>query len=166
MRYSATIKYERGHAAIKVTSKLLEGDFTLPDFLKAVREAKGHTIKQTHLMTDFPTEDCEKYENGTLRIPQEYLKSFCIAYGLPVKLSILGYNPEKDTKNRLAENLKRLRMERDIPQIIAAAELGVARSTYACYETGKNEPDVYTLIKIADYYKVSLDYLVGRYQEN
>lgn len=40
--------------------------------------------------------------------------------------------------------------------------LGVAESTVSLYELGKREPDFETLRKIADYFNVSLDYLLGR----
>lgn len=40
--------------------------------------------------------------------------------------------------------------------------LGVAESTISLYENGKREPDSKTLMWIADYFEVSLDYLLGR----
>ena len=165
MRYITTIEYEGKKISVKVTNKELEGNFELPKFLKKVRELRGHSLQNTHMLTDYPEWDCEGYENGTKRIPKEYLRCFAFPYRLPMKLAQLGYDPEQDAKSKLAENLRKLRLENELPQIIVAAELGVARSTYACYETGKNEPDIYTLIKIADYYRVSLDYLVGRYSK-
>jgi len=44
--------------------------------------------------------------------------------------------------------------------------LKVARSTYNGYELEKSEPNIDTLIKLADYYNVSLDYLIGREFKN
>ena len=43
--------------------------------------------------------------------------------------------------------------------------LGVSRSTIAGYETKGREPDVHMLITMADFYDVSMDYLVGRKDE-
>lgn len=40
--------------------------------------------------------------------------------------------------------------------------LGLSIRGYQCYETGEHEPGVKKLIAIADYYQVSIDYLVGR----
>ena len=40
--------------------------------------------------------------------------------------------------------------------------IGVSESTMSLYENGKHEPDYTTIIKIADYFKVSLDYLLCR----
>ena len=63
----------------------------------------------------------------------------------------------------LPERLKKLRHQNDFTQAIVALILGVPRSTYASYESGNNEPNLCMLLKIADFYKVSLDWLVGRY---
>lgn len=40
-----------------------------------------------------------------------------------------------------------------------AKELGITRATYANYEAGKTQPDFDILLKIANYFNVSLDYL-------
>lgn len=163
MSYNATIKYEGKTVNIKVTVKAYEGTHDLPNFLKLVRETKGHTLQTTHMLTDYPIENVKTYEEGTQEIPQKYLKCFAHSYRIPMKIANLGHIPKEDIKNILATRIKQLRLENDIPQVIVASELEIARSTYAGYEIGKNEPDIYTLVKIADYYKVSLDYLVGRY---
>lgn len=42
-----------------------------------------------------------------------------------------------------------------------AHEIGISRQSYGFYETGKREPDLNTLIKIARYFGVSTDYLLG-----
>ena len=108
------------------------------------------------------TINLEAFENGTKKIPQAYLSSFVRAFGLPAKIKHLGIVEEQETKKILAARLKELRIKKELPQLMVALDLGIARSTYACYETAKNEPDIFTLIKIADYFEVSLDYLVGR----
>lgn len=41
--------------------------------------------------------------------------------------------------------------------------LGIAKSTYASYETGYRQPPIDALIKIADFFNVSLDILVARH---
>lgn len=59
-------------------------------------------------------------------------------------------------------NLLYLRKENKKNQQDIADMLNVARSTYNAYELGKNEPNIETLVKLADYYNVSLDFLIGR----
>lgn len=43
-----------------------------------------------------------------------------------------------------------------------AKKLGLNRQTYRNYESGMRQPDFETLINIANYYNVSIDYLLGR----
>ena len=58
--------------------------------------------------------------------------------------------------------LKKLRESRRIYQREIAEALGVTTRAYQFYESGRSEPNIKTLIAIADYYQVSIDYLVGR----
>ena len=62
----------------------------------------------------------------------------------------------------LAERLKSLREGRRIYQKEMAELLGLSLRGYQCYEADQSEPKLATLIAIADYYQVSIDYLVGR----
>ena len=60
------------------------------------------------------------------------------------------------------ERLKLLRKEKGLYQKDVANYLGVDRTTYVKYETGASEPDTETLARLADYFNVSLDYIIGR----
>ncbi|MCM3538455.1 helix-turn-helix domain-containing protein [Priestia endophytica] len=62
----------------------------------------------------------------------------------------------------LSERLVCLRKDKKLRQEDLAKKFGIARTTYAMYEQGKRQPDYETIIKIADFYKVSVDYLIGR----
>lgn len=66
----------------------------------------------------------------------------------------------------LAERLKELRNKEGITQGDFAKKLGIARSTYSGYERGTSEPDNVTLDKIANYFEVTTDYLLGRNVED
>ena len=55
-----------------------------------------------------------------------------------------------------------MREDHDKKQLELAAYLNVKPNTYSDYERGKINIQIDTLIKIADFYHVSLDYLVGR----
>ena len=61
-----------------------------------------------------------------------------------------------------SERLKELRTSRRLYQRDLAELLGISIRGYQCYETGEHEPGVKKLIALADYYNVSIDYLVGR----
>ena len=61
-------------------------------------------------------------------------------------------------KNRI----KDLREDRDLRQSDLAEITGIDQRTISNYETGKTNPDSYALIKLADFFDVSIDYLVCR----
>lgn len=58
--------------------------------------------------------------------------------------------------------LKELRKRKGISQLRLATELNTTQNTISRYETGEREPGIAELIKIADYFHVSVDYLIGR----
>lgn len=58
--------------------------------------------------------------------------------------------------------LKILRKDKGISQLKLALDLNTSQNTISRYETGEREPGINELIKIADYFDVSIDYLVGR----
>ena len=58
--------------------------------------------------------------------------------------------------------LKELREEKNISQIKLAVDLGLNQNSISRYENGERQADYDTLIKFADYFNVSLDYILGR----
>ncbi len=58
--------------------------------------------------------------------------------------------------------LRELRNERGLSQDRLANEMLINIKTLRRYEVGENDPRVSILIELADYYNVSIDYLVGR----
>lgn len=62
----------------------------------------------------------------------------------------------------LFQRIRDLREDSDKKQLELANYLHIQRNTYSDYETGKINIPIDQLIKIADFYNVSLDYLVGR----
>ena len=58
--------------------------------------------------------------------------------------------------------LKKLRKMRRISQLKLAMDLNMNQNTISRYENLEREADYETLIKIADYFDVSIDYLLGR----
>lgn len=59
------------------------------------------------------------------------------------------------------ENLKNARLRKGLSQVQLAEQLGIAKSTYSMYESGKREPNMQTIKKIADILDVSTDELLG-----
>lgn len=58
--------------------------------------------------------------------------------------------------------MKELRKEKQITQAELAKALNIAPSTIGMYEQGRREPDYKTLERIADFFHVSTDFLIGR----
>ena len=63
---------------------------------------------------------------------------------------------------RIGDRMKQLREEKDLMQQEVCSALGLEQSTLANYENNRRVPKTDILISIANYYGVSLDYLVGR----
>ncbi|MGI5892868.1 MAG: helix-turn-helix transcriptional regulator [Bacillota bacterium] len=61
-----------------------------------------------------------------------------------------------------AQRLKQLRQQHKLTQQQLADATGVGRATLAHYEAGTSEPGLTNLIKLADYFGISLDSLAGR----
>lgn len=58
--------------------------------------------------------------------------------------------------------LKEVRKAKGISQLKLALELNTSQNTISRYETGEREPGLVELIKIADYFDISVDYLLER----
>ena len=60
------------------------------------------------------------------------------------------------------KRMKDLREDHDKTQQAIAELLNMHRSVYRRYESGERETPVWVIVKLADYYQVSTDYLLGR----
>lgn len=61
-----------------------------------------------------------------------------------------------------ASRLKELRKAHKISQVSLAKVIGVTQQAISYYESGKDIPSLDVLLRLADFFDVSLDYLVGR----
>lgn len=62
--------------------------------------------------------------------------------------------------------LLELRKKNNLTQSEIAQKLFMSQNCYSSYENGRTEPNIETLCNLADYYNVTLDYLVGRDYNN
>ncbi len=58
--------------------------------------------------------------------------------------------------------LREIRRAKGVSQLKLAMDLNTSQNTISRYETGEREPGINELIKLADYFGVSVDYLIGR----
>lgn len=66
----------------------------------------------------------------------------------------------------VSNNLKILRNKKTVSQQEIADYLKITRQAYSFYENGKRQPDYETLLKLAKYFNVSVDELLGDLDEN
>lgn len=62
--------------------------------------------------------------------------------------------------------LKELRLKQNLKQKDIAKIANISERAYSFYENGKREPSIDTLIELAEFYKVPIDIIVGRYKLN
>lgn len=59
-------------------------------------------------------------------------------------------------------NLKKLRLQKNKTQLNVQMDTGIEQALLSKYESGKRIPPTDTLMLLADYYNVSMDYIMGR----
>lgn len=62
----------------------------------------------------------------------------------------------------LKDRIKQLRLQNKLTQEQFGKIFGVKKSTISMYESGKSNPDDHLKLKMADYFSISMDYLMGR----
>lgn len=62
----------------------------------------------------------------------------------------------------MENNLRKLRKERKLTQIALQMKTGIEQALLSKYETGERVPPTETLILLADFYSVSIDYILCR----
>ena len=65
------------------------------------------------------------------------------------------------TVDMIKNRIRDLREDRDLRQIDVANATGIDQKTLSNYETGKTNPDSYSIIKLAEFFEVTTDYLLG-----
>ncbi len=66
----------------------------------------------------------------------------------------------------MRENLKKLRKDKGLSQKDLCKEIGIQQTTYSNYEKGNIVPNTFRLLDIISYYNISMDYILGRVDEN
>ena len=60
------------------------------------------------------------------------------------------------------QRIRDLRQDKDLNQTQVAKMLGMSQTGYSKYETGENDVPTEVLIKLADFYNTSIDYILGQ----
>lgn len=75
-------------------------------------------------------------------------------------------NTVREQFQDMVKNLKKIRTERGVSQQQLATAIGVSQQSVNKYENHNIEPDIRTLIMMADYFNTSVDYLIGHTTES
>ena len=64
-------------------------------------------------------------------------------------------------QNKFKDNLKELRLERNLGQVELAKAIGVSKGVISMWENGHREPNMYSLILLSKFFNITIDELVG-----
>ena len=136
----------------------------LSERLKTLRKRDG--ITQTEFAKEFNVSagTIGNWETGAREPDYQTLLRIADFFGVSADY-LLGHD-ENSSVTPAVTKFRELRIARGIQQKDLAIKLGVPANTYNQWETGKRDPDYQHLSKIADYFGVSVDYLLGREEKS
>jgi transcriptional regulator with XRE-family HTH domain len=158
MRYDIKVTHEGREITVK-GSKELEGTWKLNEFLKRAREISNCNAGYIHMATDISPKRLELLEKGDIPYMKDDVQALQRVFKFNRKiLKLLDIE-----KPLWAYRITETRSHYHMTQQQISDKLGISQTTYAGYETGRHQPDIETMIKLADLYNVDLNYLMGRY---
>lgn len=131
--------------------------------LKTLRKINGLTQKELAEKLKIKQNLYSDWENGKSEPNIEMLVR--ISDYFDVSLDYLMGGKMKNITEEFSLCLKKLRMKRKLSQKQIAEELKISQQQYSKWEGGIITPNAETLVRLADYFDVSVDYLLGRKRE-
>lgn len=135
--------------------------------LNAVIEKSGLSYPELEKLTGISKSSLQRYATGaTKKIPIDCLEKLAKVLNLDPAYLVFGEDSSPFNMvvggNKIFDNrLKQLREARGLTMRQAAADLDIPYTTYVHYEKDENEANSTALVKMALYYGVSTDYLLG-----
>ena len=116
------------------------------------------------------TAKIRRCETGEREITDEIIQSMCESCSVDKRVfddpdhieAYCNYVPKVIDYRSIGERVRELRKEKKVPQKDLAERLGISVRAYHYYEEGKRYPDFQGLLTLADFYGVSVDYILGR----
>lgn len=142
------------------------GEKDMKNRVKELREENG--MKQSELGKLLNVQDAaiSKYESGDIPLTGEKIIQLAEYFGVSTDY-LLGLEDIMETNeksneivHRTGQNIKNLRERKGLTQQELAVRVDVAQATVANWESGRREPDINILIRIAKLFNVTLDELV------
>jgi len=104
----------------------------------------------------YESNEREPSQENLIKLANYFNVSLDYLVGRSDNPEVAGY-----TRTKFAERLETLRIKKDISQRTIAEYIEIHERTYQMYENDKREPSQEDLIKLANYFNVSSDYLLG-----
>lgn len=102
----------------------------------------------------------QKWESGDSEPPMSTLRTICVLFNIPMDL-MLNYNLEKNADNILSK-IRKLKYDYNIISDSLMEELDVSNISYNEWISGKSQSYMFYLSEIANFFNVSVDFLVGK----
>ncbi len=137
--------------------------------LKDLRASAGLTLKAMAEQLNMVQRNYQRYENGSIDPSLSKIIAIADYFDVPIEY-LVGrtdnpITPSERVSPLFSVRLKELRIRKGVSLFQAAKLFEITERNYAGYEEGEAMPDIDKLIALADYFDVSLDYLVGRSDE-
>jgi transcriptional regulator, cro/CI family len=143
--------------------------------LKMLRKKKGFTQQEVAHFLGTVQAVYSKWERGVYEPNYENLSMLVCIFDVSLDSLLSDYlekSKERYLKikesdlmkntNIFPQRLKELRLKKGLTQTELGKKIGIKQNSYSDWESGKNEPSLENLIKLADLLEVSVDLLLGR----
>lgn len=131
----------------------------LPEKLKELRRKRGMTQKQVADAIHVEQGTYSMYENGKRHLSCETVVKLASFFDVTTGYLMGEEHPEQH--RTFAETLAALRTDRGLSQDALAKDLEISKNSIYYYENDKRVPDIDTAVRIAQYFGVTVDYLLG-----
>lgn len=175
--FGVSIDYLLGHEVNKnnLKNQTFEKKQSIFIRLKDLRSELNLTQEQLAQAVGLSRDTYKNYEQQRTEMSYDILFKLADYFGVSIDY-LLGHQTKETVLDKnIFEGqheseppkikLKDLRKKRGLSQREIAERLNLTKTTYARYEIGESEPNVDTMIKLADYFGVSIDYLIDHQTE-
>lgn len=161
--YGVTTDYLLGRPDADTMKDLKEGDTVhWYETLKLLREKSGKSMSKTAEFLGIPKGTYASYEYGKREPNIEMISKISNHFGVTTDYLLANETSESQQLAQSKEVVKQLRKSRNLTMREVAEKSGISYSAYTKYEYGERELGLSNLKKLADFYGVTTDYLLGR----
>jgi len=157
--YVVHLTYKDRHLKYRTSNPILSGFFSLHEYIDILRKAAKVTYEDVAKVTTYNEDSFKRHIlDESQPLTQSELRYLTKAFPIPKNVIKLA---DDNIRPIHAKRMMELRHKMGWSQDEIAKRLNITRTTYAGYETGRNEPDIKTLVKLAEEYKVPTDFILG-----